>query len=216
MIAVNALILGTTAILSASLCFGAVKNCDNCAKKINRFCCARTKKIWRTNPGKKICCDFTTSGHTPGPRFKQEGQDCGVCFSPPTYDAGTCAPGLECRHFNPEIHEEKKHLHIDKPGICVRPVTPGPSFKQEGQDCGVCFCPPTYYAGTCAPGLECKHFNPEIHAEKKHLHIVKPGICVRPPKFNPKCAEAGESCKSRRCCTGLDCVQSGSDSVCLV
>ena len=157
MIAVKALVLGMTAILSASLCLGAVGDCDNCAKKLNRFCCARPKAIWRTNPRKKICCDFTTSELTPGPRF-----------------------------------------------------------KQEGQDCGVCFCSPTYYAGTCAPGLECKHFNPEIHAEKKHLHIDEPGICVRPPKFNPKCAEAGESCKSRRCCTGLDCVQSGSDRVCLV
>ena len=110
--------------------------------------------------------------------FKQEGQDCGLCLCPPTYDAGTCAPGLECKHFNPEIHAEKKHLHIDKPGICVSSVTM--VFKQEGEACGVSFRPPTYDAGTCAPGLECKHFNPEIHEEKKHLHVGKPGICVRP------------------------------------
>ena len=159
MIAVKALVLVMTAILSASVCLGEVTDCDNCSKKLNRFCCARKKAIWRTNPGKKICCDFTTSRHTTGPRFKQEGQDCGVAFSPPTYYAGTCAPGLECKHFNPEIHAEKKHLHIDKPGICVRPVD---------------------------------------------------------PEFNPTCAEAGESCKYTRCCWGLNCVQSGSDRVCLV
>ena len=53
--------------------------------------------------------------------FKQEGQGCGLAWRPPTHDAGTCAPGLECKHFNPYEHLEYKHLHVDKPGICVRP-----------------------------------------------------------------------------------------------
>ena len=53
--------------------------------------------------------------------FKQEGQACGLAWRPPTHDAGTCAPGLECKHFNPYEHLEYKHLHVDKPGICVRP-----------------------------------------------------------------------------------------------
>ena len=30
-------------------------------------------------------------------------------------------------------------------------------LKQEGEDCGDCYCPPTYTAGTCAPGLKCKY-----------------------------------------------------------
>merc|ERR1719361_2687908 len=34
-------------------------------------------------------------------------------------------------------------------------------LKQLGERCGSCFCPPTYNAGKCAPGLECKH-NPQI------------------------------------------------------
>ena len=53
--------------------------------------------------------------------FKQEGQACGLAWRPPTHDAGTCAPGLECKHFNPFEHLAYKHLHVDKPGICVKP-----------------------------------------------------------------------------------------------
>ena len=34
-------------------------------------------------------------------------------------------------------------------------------LKQLGESCGSCFCPPTYNAGECAPGLECK-YNPQI------------------------------------------------------
>ena len=40
-----------------------------------------------------------------------------------------------------------------------------------GQTCGSCFCPPTYTAGDCAPGLECQH-NPTIPDA--------PGKCVLP------------------------------------
>ena len=29
-------------------------------------------------------------------------------------------------------------------------------LKQEGESCGSCFCPPTYTAGNCAPGLQCQ------------------------------------------------------------
>ena len=31
------------------------------------------------------------------------------------------------------------------------------TLKSEGEDCGSCFCPPTYTAGKCGPGLECIH-----------------------------------------------------------
>ena len=30
--------------------------------------------------------------------------------------------------------------------------------EQEGEDCGSCFCPPTFTAGKCAPGLDCLGF----------------------------------------------------------
>ena len=45
------------------------------------------------------------------------------------------------------------------------------ALKQEGERCGSCYCPPTYTAGECAPGLECKH-DPMISDA--------PGKCVRP------------------------------------
>lgn len=35
-------------------------------------------------------------------------------------------------------------------------------MKQEGEDCGSCFCPPTYNAGNCAPGLQCKYLHRDI------------------------------------------------------
>ena len=44
-------------------------------------------------------------------------------------------------------------------------------LKQEGESCGSCFCPPTYTAGSCAPGLECKR-DPRIPDS--------PGKCARP------------------------------------
>ena len=43
-------------------------------------------------------------------------------------------------------------------------------FQQEGDDCGDCLAPPTYYCGTCAPGLECQS-NP--------LLPDAPGTCTR-------------------------------------
>ena len=33
--------------------------------------------------------------------------------------------------------------------ITVRPL------KREGEECGSCYCPPTFSAGECAPGLYC-------------------------------------------------------------
>merc|ERR1711993_4479 len=66
-IAAKALVFVMTGILSASLCSGAVSDCDNCTKKLNKFCCQRTKAIWMTNPGKKICCDFKPAGRPPYP-----------------------------------------------------------------------------------------------------------------------------------------------------
>ena len=31
-----------------------------------------------------------------------------------------------------------------------------PTNRQLGETCGSCFCPPTFTAGECAPGLWCK------------------------------------------------------------
>ena len=28
-------------------------------------------------------------------------------------------------------------------------------LKKEGENCGYCFCPPTFTAGECEPGLKC-------------------------------------------------------------
>ena len=28
-------------------------------------------------------------------------------------------------------------------------------LKKEGENCGSCFCPPTFTAGECEPGLKC-------------------------------------------------------------
>ena len=48
-------------------------------------------------------------------------------------------------------------------------------FKQEGEDCGPCYCPPRYHAGKCAPGLKCKRFP---------MVPDRPGICVRAGNIN--------------------------------
>ena len=45
------------------------------------------------------------------------------------------------------------------------------ALKQEGESCGDCMCPPTFTAGDCAPGLECKH-DPMI--------ADAAGRCIRP------------------------------------
>ena len=42
---------------------------------------------------------------------KQEGESCGHCLCPPTYNAGTCDKGLKCEH---------DPLIVDAPGKCVR------------------------------------------------------------------------------------------------
>ena len=47
-------------------------------------------------------------------------------------------------------------------------------LKQEGEDCGECYCPPTYNAGTCAPGLICKYDDMIPDAA---------GTCVKPGKM---------------------------------
>ena len=43
--------------------------------------------------------------------------------------------------------------------------------KKLGEDCGLCFCPPTFTAGTCEAGLECVH-NPQLPD--------LPGKCIDP------------------------------------
>ena len=43
-------------------------------------------------------------------------------------------------------------------------------LKHEGEDCGSCFCPPTYNAGECAEGLQCIHNQTIADA---------PGKCVK-------------------------------------
>ena len=45
-----------------------------------------------------------------------------------------------------------------------------PTNRQVGESCGSCYCPPTYNAGKCAPGLTCKPGPPEISDI--------PGTCV--------------------------------------
>ena len=47
-------------------------------------------------------------------------------------------------------------------------------MKQEGEDCGECYCPPTYNAGTCTPGLICKYDDMIPDAA---------GTCVKPGKM---------------------------------
>jgi len=92
MIAAKALVLVMTGILSASFCSGAVSDCDNCAKKLNKFCCQRTKAIWMTNPGKKICCDFKPPGGPGGIKRCKTDYDCTAGW------LYKCCMGF-CRHF---------------------------------------------------------------------------------------------------------------------
>ena len=47
------------------------------------------------------------------------------------------------------------------------------ALKKEGENCGHCYCPPTYTAGNCAPGLVCKH-NSKIPDAA--------GVCIRQGK----------------------------------
>ena len=61
-------------------------------------------------------------------------------------------------------------MHFLKPYTHISSTFLG--LKQEGEECGSCFCPPTYNAGNCAPGLECKH----LHRDTPDA----PGTCVRP------------------------------------
>merc|ERR1712241_12390 len=99
MIAAKALVLVMTAILSASLCSGAVSDCDNCAKKLNKFCCQRTKAIWMNNPGKKICCDFKPV--EPYPVKCHTDYDCdhmGYLYK--------CCKGICMDHTHPSCEEE--------------------------------------------------------------------------------------------------------------
>ena len=58
--------------------------------------------------------------------------------------------------------------------------------EQEGEDCGSCFCPPTFTAGKCAPGLDCLGFEfiadipgkciQEGHISYHWFHIHKSNI----------------------------------------
>ena len=50
---------------------------------------------------------------------------------------------------------------LSRHGSSTSNLTLDLKLKQLGERCGSCFCPPTYNAGKCAPGLECKH-NPQI------------------------------------------------------
>merc|ERR1711981_1227045 len=44
-------------------------------------------------------------------------------------------------------------------GVCPRKSSA--VLKKLGENCGQCFCPPTFTAGTCEAGLECVH-NPRL------------------------------------------------------
>ena len=48
------------------------------------------------------------------------------------------------------------------------------TLKQEGEDCGPCWCPPKFNAGECAPGLYCD-------LSIQYILPDKPGKC-RPTK----------------------------------
>ena len=45
------------------------------------------------------------------------------------------------------------------------------ALKKEGESCGSCYCPPTWTAGDCAPGLECKY---------NRMNLDAPGKCILP------------------------------------
>merc|ERR1719309_956507 len=73
---------------------------------------------------------------------------------------------------------------------------PEEPLKKEGEDCGSCYCPPTYTAGECEPGLECV---------SDPLIPDAPGICQLPDlessdegscKFSHDCRTNGGSCES--------------------
>lgn len=70
-----------------------------------------------------------------------------------------------------EWDEDCNHCHCDNGwGVCTEIGCPTEGLKQLGEDCGSCYCPPTYDAGTCAQGLKCVH-DPRI--------ADAPGRCVR-------------------------------------
>merc|ERR1719500_1443911 len=74
-------------------------------------------------------------------------------------------------------------------------------LKQEGEDCGSCYCPPDYTAGECAPGLKCVHNDniPDAPGVCQRTGLKQEGedcgSCYCPPDYT-----AGE------CAPGLKCV----------
>merc|ERR1711915_772845 len=74
---------------------------------------------------------------------------------------------------------EGKRFHPSKRGL-----------KNEGESCGSCFCPPTYSAGDCKPGLTCVH-NPNIPDATGTCK--KDQGCICPAIFSPVCGIDGKT-----------------------
>jgi len=110
------------------------------------------------------CCQLDTSQDCP--------QICTLDYTPVcgtdgnTYSNACSLKGASC---NPG----RNGLKVAHLGECVEETTETAQevLKGEGERCGSCYCPPTYTAGECAPGLECKH-DPMIPDAA--------GECVRP------------------------------------
>merc|ERR1719309_703512 len=66
---------------------------------------------------------------------------------------------------------------------------PEEPLKKEGENCGPCYCPPTYTAGECEPGLECVS-DPTL--------ADAPGICQLPDLNRQK--ECEKECFGVRVC----------------
>merc|ERR1719150_1738098 len=67
-------------------------------------------------------------------------------------------------------------------------------IKQMGESCGDCWCPPTFTAGHCAPGLQCL-YKPNI--------MDSPGTCRSPyadeniEHGHAECKETHTTCTTR-------------------
>merc|ERR1711915_246425 len=104
---------------------------------------------------------------------------------------------------------EGKRFHPSKRDI-IFPQT-ADKLKKEGEDCGSCYCPPTFSAGKCGPGLSCVR-NENIPDLPGTCQQVAEG-CICPAIFSPVCGTDGKtysnsceaSCQNAKVACEEDC-----------
>ena len=131
--------------------------------------------------------------------MKQEGEDCGECYCPPTYNAGTCAPGLICKHDDtiPDLAgtcvrsgsiylsilraEKKKHLKYSRQKITILNIFVLHIAYSKDCECKDSFLSPSYW--TCIQKCNEPKQRTAIGSDGKYKHFLVPSIIQK------KCSE---------------------------